>query len=112
MVELARSLYVSKGNVTGPVASLVSAGLAASARDERDRRAQRISLTRDGETRLRAMISCQEQLVGALFAGLTRQEIETLSGITAKMYRSLEAGRADLAGRSAAAATPCGFGHC
>ena len=79
MTELSGHLRVSAGNVTGIVDRLVAEGLASRAAVAGDRRALRVSLTRDGRAAFEAQAAAHEGWVDELLAMLDPEDIATLA---------------------------------
>ena len=91
MSELSNRLLVSNGNVTGVVARLSEDGLVEREADADDKRSQRVSLTKVGKRKFARMARMHEQLVDAVFGGLTDSEIARLLTLTTELNRSVHA---------------------
>ena len=78
MSELSGVLKVSNGNVTGIVDRLVQDGLVIRAAVEGDRRANRVRLTRQGETQFDLYAAEHEAWVDDLLGDLTAKDSEVL----------------------------------
>lgn len=78
MGDLTKRLLVSKGNVTGVVASLVDQGLVKRERDKNDRRTHYLSLTKKGKDEFSAQAKAHQEWVGRCFSGLKEEELAML----------------------------------
>lgn len=83
MSELSGVLKVSNGNVTGIVDRLVHDGLVIRAAVEGDRRANRVRLTRKGETQFDIYAAEHEAWVDDLLDDLTAKDAEVLTELLA-----------------------------
>lgn len=78
MGELSRRLLVSKGNVTGVVASLAEQGLVKKENCSSDRRTHFLSLTRAGEAEFNKMAVAHQGWIEDIFSGLDGQTRDAL----------------------------------
>lgn len=78
MGELSRRLLVSKGNVTGIVASLTEQGLVKKENCSSDRRTHFLSLTRVGEAEFNKMAAAHQGWIEEIFSGLDEQTRDAL----------------------------------
>jgi len=76
--ELSQRMMVSNGNVTGLVERLVEQGLIDRRPSEKDRRAQIVTLTAEGQRLFRAMARANANWIGEMLAELSQTDIETL----------------------------------
>jgi len=79
--QLAERLYVTKGNISGLVDRLVTAGLVERRAPEGDRRAHAVFLTALGRTAAEKAIAAQRLLVGETFGRLSEGELATFESI-------------------------------
>jgi DNA-binding MarR family transcriptional regulator len=91
MSELSRRLMVTGGNVTGLTDQLVSEGLVVRKRVPGDRRAQAISLTREGRKVFRKMAEAHERWIVALMDGLSPGERDRLYALLGRLKRGVSA---------------------
>ena len=91
MSELSRRLMVTGGNVTGLTDQLVSEGLVVRKRVPGDRRAQAISLTREGRRVFRRMAEAHERWIVALMDGLAPGERDRLYALLGRLKRGVAA---------------------
>jgi len=91
MSELSRRLMVTGGNVTGLTDQLVSEGLVVRKRVAGDRRAQAVSLTREGRKVFRKMAEAHERWIVALMAGLSPGERDRLYALLGRLKRGVAA---------------------
>ncbi len=78
MGELTENLLVSKGNVTGVVASLVDQGIVKRERDKKDRRTHYLSLTQKGRVEFAKQAQAHREWVGRYFSGMNGQDLAAL----------------------------------
>lgn len=78
MGDLTKKLLVSKGNVTGVVASLVKQGLLKRERDEGDRRTHYLSLTAKGRKDFTEQAKAHQGWVNEFFSGLEMDELSAM----------------------------------
>lgn len=83
--ELAERLLVTKGNVCGLLDRMESAGLVQRRADEKDRRANRIYLTRLGRGALRKAFPAHLALVQECMGLLSSSELRTLAGLLSRI---------------------------
>ena len=76
--ELSSRMMVSNGNVTGLVERLVEQDLIDRRPSEKDRRAQIVTLTAEGQRLFRAMARANANWIGEMLAELSQTDIETL----------------------------------
>lgn len=79
MSELSGRLMVTGGNVTGLVDSLEKDGMVVRETDGADRRALRVTLTREGRRNFRAMATEHERWIIDMFSGLSAREARMLA---------------------------------
>jgi len=82
--ELSQRMMVSNGNVTGLVERLVEQGLIDRRPSEKDRRAQIVTLTAEGQRLFRAMARANANWIGEMLAELSQADIEALLRLLAK----------------------------
>lgn len=87
MGDLTKKLLVSKGNVTGVVASLVKQGLLKRVRDENDKRTHYLSLTARGRREFTEQAKAHQGWLKDYFSGL---EMDELSAIVDQLSRLKE----------------------
>jgi len=85
MNEISKRLMVSGGNVTGITDQLEKEGLVLRALDPLDRRAVTVRLTEAGLKKFRHMADRHEEWIVETFAGLTREEKQTLFALLKKL---------------------------
>lgn len=78
MGQLSRQILMSNGNVTGLVARLIAEGLICTQASDADRRIQRVTLTRKGQSLFRRMAAAHERWIDTTFASLTDKKIGDL----------------------------------
>jgi DNA-binding MarR family transcriptional regulator len=83
--ELAERLLVTKGNVCGLLDRMESAGLVQRRADAKDRRANRIYLTRLGRGALRKAFPAHLGLVQECMGSLSSAELRTLAGLLSRI---------------------------
>ncbi len=88
MSQLSSDLMVSNGNVTGVVDRLVKSRLVKRVRSRKDRRVQHIHLTDKGSKDFRKMARWHEQLVGEIFAGMSKDELQQMQRLLVKVRAS------------------------
>ncbi|HYP58177.1 MAG TPA: MarR family transcriptional regulator [Beijerinckia sp.] len=76
--ELAARLYVTKGNISGLIDRLVSAGLVERREIEGDRRSRSIFLTEEGRQMALSGIKAQQSFAIATFGQLESKDLATL----------------------------------
>jgi DNA-binding MarR family transcriptional regulator len=86
--ELSERMMVSAGNVTGLVERLVDRGLIARRASPKDRRVQLVNLTAEGRRVFRAMARANADWISEVFAGLSRDDMDTLMALLAKTKSS------------------------
>lgn len=86
--ELSQRMMVSAGNVTGLAERLESLGMLERRAAPNDRRAQIVSLTAEGRRAFRSMARTHENWIAEIFAGLSRDDIDTLMRLLAKTKTS------------------------
>ena len=89
MSELSRRMMVTGGNVTGLTDQLVSEGLVVRRQVPGDRRAQAISLTREGRRVFRRMAEAHERWIVELTAGLSPGERHRLYALLGRLKRGV-----------------------
>jgi DNA-binding MarR family transcriptional regulator len=89
MIELAKRLMVSGGNVTGITDQLESEGLVARFLDRDDRRAITVKLTEAGLRRFREMAASHEQWIIELLGGLNQEAKQVMLGGLRKLKNHL-----------------------
>lgn len=83
--ELAERLLVTKGNVCGLLDRMESAGLVQRRADEKDRRANRIHLTRQGRAALRKAFPAHLGLIHQCMGSLSSVEMRTLASLLSRI---------------------------
>lgn len=83
--ELAERLLVTKGNVCGLLDRMEAAGLVERRADAKDRRANRIYLTRLGRAALRKAFPAHLALVRECMGSLSSAELRTLLGLLSQI---------------------------
>lgn len=83
--ELAERLLVTKGNVCGLLDRMEAAGLVERRTDAKDRRANRIHLTRVGRGALRRAFPPHLVLVQRCMGSLSVAEMKTLTGLLSRL---------------------------
>lgn len=78
MGDLTKKLLVSKGNVTGVVASLVKQGLLKRVRDEDDKRTHYLSLTPRGRKEFSKQAKAHQGWINDYFSGLEGGELSAM----------------------------------
>ncbi len=78
MGELTEKLLVSKGNVTGVVASLVKQGFIKRERDEADRRTHYLSLTAQGRQEFSKQAKAHQDWINEYFSGMEPGELSAM----------------------------------
>lgn len=78
MGELTKKLLVSKGNVTGVVASLVKQGLLKRERDEGDKRTHYLSLTARGRREFAKQAKAHQSWINDYFSGLEKGQLSAM----------------------------------
>ena len=91
--ELSRRLMVSNGNVTGLVERLAERGQVARVPHKVDRRVVLVRLTEAGRTEFSRMARAHAGWVGALFEGLSAEEVQTLMGLLGRVKQSVRSAR-------------------
>ena len=79
--DLAKRLYVTKGNISGLLDRLEKAGLVERRSTASDRRQYEIYLTHAGRAAAEKAIALQHALIRATLGRLPRQELATLEGL-------------------------------
>ncbi len=96
--EVSRRLLVSNGNVTQLRTRLEADGLIEAEADTKDRRIQRVRLTKAGESVFKRMAKAHADCVSSLLEGLTQSEkqalMRLLDGAKASVRRRLAKGGA------------------
>jgi len=85
MKEISKRLMVSNGNVTGITDQLEKEGLVVRTADRKDRRALMVKLTASGLKKFREIATQHEEWIVRTFAGLTREENESLFALLKKL---------------------------
>jgi DNA-binding MarR family transcriptional regulator len=83
--ELSQRMMVSNGNVTGLVDRLVDQKMIERRPSPTDRRAMLVNLTPEGRKTFRAMARTHEGWIAEIFEGLTRNEMDSLMQLLAKI---------------------------
>lgn len=89
--ELFRSLMISSGGLTDRLLRLEKAGWVRRIPCPEDARSKRVQLTEAGRTLTEILFRQDMALESQILSALTDAEIETLSGLLAKLAMSLEA---------------------
>ncbi|MDY0395168.1 MarR family transcriptional regulator [Virgibacillus halophilus] len=82
--QLASSLFVTTGGLTGITDKLVNKGYIDRKRDDQDRRVVYLSLTDKGKKALHVMYTSRQDFIGLLFDGISDKELEQLLQIIKK----------------------------
>ncbi len=90
MGQLSRQILMSNGNVTGLVARLIEEDLIYTQATEKDRRIQRVMLTRKGQALFRRMAAAHERWIDASFRELSDREITAQLGSLARVRQSID----------------------
>ncbi len=88
--ELAERLLVTKGNVTGLLNRLTDRGFVERREDPRDRRQNRIVLTRAGRKVAKRTLEVQARLVSDMMGHLSEREQATLSKLLGRLAQHFE----------------------
>jgi DNA-binding MarR family transcriptional regulator len=88
--ELAHSLLVTKGNVTGLVNRLSEAGLVERRNDPSDRRTNKLVLTRSGKRLAAKALEVQRGLVQEMLGELPMAERESLRSLLDQVIASID----------------------
>jgi DNA-binding MarR family transcriptional regulator len=91
--ELSRRLMVSNGNVTGLVERLAEAGQVERVPHPVDRRVVHVRLTEAGRAAFAGMARAHANWVGALFGGLSAEEVRTLLRLLGRLKQSVREAR-------------------
>lgn len=87
--EISEQQGTSRNTISALIRTLEEEGLIARHLDHEDRRRFNIHLTEAGRQRIRDHTEQHIQLVGAIFAALTPEEMEALSGLLRKLNRCI-----------------------
>lgn len=99
MTELARAVVLSKSGLTALVDRMEADGLLERRPDPEDRRATRVVLTGEGESRFREASAHHRQVVHRIFIDrVTEEEAVVLSGTLERVRRELGEERSDAHG--------------
>ena len=79
MGELASSLMVTKGNITGVVSRLKQDGLVRKITSRSDRRIQSVTLSAEGRTLWDTMHADYDETVSEIFSGQSSEELDALT---------------------------------
>jgi DNA-binding MarR family transcriptional regulator len=90
LAGLARTMLVSKQNMTGMVARLEDLGLAERHGDPNDLRASRVQLTRRGRTVVEKFRPAYEEWRGRLGGDLTERDVAALTRTVDRLIAELE----------------------
>jgi len=85
MSELSRMLLVSNGNATAVVDRLETDGLVRRTQSDSDRRTVFVALTPEGLGQFEGLATEHEAEVDKLFAGLSGEDLDTLTAILKRM---------------------------
>jgi len=85
MSELSRMLLVSNGNATAVVDRLEGDGLVRRTASDTDRRSVQVALTPAGLRQFEALATDHEREVNTLFAGLSEDDLDTLTALLKRM---------------------------
>ncbi|WP_174296801.1 MarR family winged helix-turn-helix transcriptional regulator [Sphingomonas bacterium] len=91
MGALSRTLLVSNGNVTALVRQLEAAGLASSRPAAGDARSSIVALTEQGRVHFAELADAHHGWIGAMFAGMSREDQVALYGLLATLKLSIGA---------------------
>lgn len=95
--ELAKSVSLSQGTVTGILERLEARGLVSPSRDPRDRRRLRVSLTEKGEETIRSAPSPLQEDFIARLAALPEGEQAMIDWVLSRVVEMMEASNLDAA---------------
>jgi len=95
MGELSRWLMVTKGNVTGIAEKLSEDGIIKRQPTPTDRRSFVVTLTGSGRELFKQMELEYENLLNALFEGISPDDSDMFTGVLAKVRDSIDEARAD-----------------
>jgi DNA-binding MarR family transcriptional regulator len=98
--ELAGRLGVEPPTATRMLQRLERCGFVERRRDPEDARSFRVFLTARGRCLEERVFRCWEQVEQEAFAGISRQEVETLRDLLGRVRSNLEEGRQKLGSRS------------
>ena len=90
LAALARSLLVSKQNMTGMIARLQQLGLAERDDDPNDLRSSRVTLTRRGKTLVDKLRPSYEEWIRVLAKEIGERDLQTLTRTVEKLLAQLE----------------------
>ena len=93
MGQRSRFMMVSNGNITAVVNRLLEDGWVLRTSDKADRRVATVRLTRKGRQAFVKMAKTHEQCVARMFAGLSDERIDELTGLLSELRASIEADR-------------------
>ena len=93
MGQLSRAMMVSNGNVTAVVNRLLEDGWIARTSDKADRRVATVRLTAKGRHAFVKMAKTHEQWIDHMFAGLSDERIDELTGLLSELRVSIETNR-------------------
>lgn len=91
---LCGKLFVTKGNVSGLIDRMAGEGLVSRQEDPKDRRCNRIRLTKRGEMIFQKTVPEHEEFITRMFSALKRREQTRLKELLRKLMRSM-CGRAE-----------------
>ena len=97
MGELARRLLVSNGNLTGLTTRLVKEGLVTRTTSTRDRRAQRVRLTKAGKRAFDAMASHHRAWIESIFGDLPGSDAAQLYQLLGGLKETVQQSKAEQA---------------
>jgi DNA-binding MarR family transcriptional regulator len=86
--ELAERLLVTKGNVCGLLDRMESGGLVQRRPDARDRRANRLHLTREGRASLRGAFPAHLGLINECMSAISPAEQRTLAALLSRIEQA------------------------
>lgn len=87
--ELAKILHFNKGAIAKLVKNLEGKGYIKRLADENDKRAHKLYLTEKGHTTIPKMFNFEQQWAKKVVAGLTEDELETLSYLLNKIIENV-----------------------
>lgn len=87
--ELAKILHFNKGAIAKLVKNLEGKGYIKRLADENDKRAHKLYLTEKGHTTIPKMFNFEQQWAKKVVAGLTKDELETLSYLLNKIIENV-----------------------
>lgn len=88
--QVAQSLSITTGGLTGITDKLVRGGYITRKRDDKDRRVVYLTITKKGNEALKSMYASRKEFIDKLFHGVSKEEITQLREVTNKILTNLE----------------------